>query len=60
VAQSSKMSLVEVTLGTMVKFLWACFLWHFVIGPIFDLPTNVGDSFLITFIFMANGMVIAL
>ncbi len=58
--QSAKMSTLEIGLGTFAKYCWATFLWHYIVGPAFNLPTNVGDSFLITFIFMANGAVIAL
>ena len=58
-SQTRTMSLVEIGVGTLVKYLWATFLWHYVVGPVFNLPVNYGDSFLITFIFMVNGMVIA-
>ena len=58
-AQTSTMSVVEIGLGTLAKYIWATFLWHYVVGPAFHLPTNMSDSALITFIFMANGAVIA-
>jgi len=57
--QSAKMSTIEIVAGTFAKYCWATFLWHVVVGPAFNLPTNVEDSALITFIFMVNGMVIA-
>ena len=57
--QTRVMSAVEIGVGTLVKYLWATFLWHFVVGPLFDLPTTIDDSAWITFIFMVNGMVIA-
>ena len=57
--QSAKMSTVEIVCGTFIKFIWAVFLWHFIVGPLYGFPQEEWQSFSITFIFMVNGAVIA-
>ena len=58
VSQTRTMSAIESVTSAVIKFLWAMFMWQFVVGPLFGYEVTLYDNFLLTSCFTISSLII--
>ena len=56
-SQTKAMSAVEISLGTVIKFVGAMLVWQFLVAPLFGFDITLANNFALTGLMTINSMV---